>query len=84
MRPFRRTITALWTTAAMLASLTAVLWGTAALGILLLPDDDGLGTAFVGIYLLALGLLCAAAAAGFALLSRARAGRSRPGHTSGA
>ena len=57
MRPFHRTLRTLWTAAGILMGSAVVLWGAAFLGIVLVPDDDGLGTAFLGIYLILLGMV---------------------------
>ena len=77
MRPFHRTLRTLWTAAGILMGSAVVLWGAAFLGIVLVPDDDGLGTAFLGIYLILLGMVPLGASLVVLLLRRARESRER-------
>lgn len=90
MRPFHRTLRTLWTAGGILVGLAVVLWGAAFLGFALLPDDDGLGTAFLGIYLILAGMVLLGASLVVLLLRRARESRDqdpaadRKPHTRGA
>lgn len=71
MRPFHRTLRSLWLTAGVLVALAAVLWGAALLGLPLVPDDDGLGTAVIGFVLLLLSVMSAGISLAF-VIARAR------------
>ena len=86
MRPFHRTLKTLWIAAGVLVGLAVLLWGSALLGLAVIPDDDGLGTAFLGIYLILLGMVSLAVSLVFVALRSRRETRQGPGrsHTPGA
>lgn len=77
MRPFHRTLRSLWLIAGVLVALAAVLWGAALLGLPLVPDDHGLGTAAIGFVLLLLSVMSAGISLAFVIARARREARRR-------